>query len=244
MSKKTALITGATRGIGKAIAEEFAKQGYNLVLNYRNKERALETKEELSKYGTEILCVKGDVSNFEDVEYIFEKAIEEFEKIDVLVNNAGITKDNLAVRMSPEEFEQVIDVNLKGVFYCMKLAAKHMMKNRQGSIISISSISGLKANVGQINYAASKSGVISMTKTLALELASRNIRCNCIAPGFIDTEMTQVLSDKIKDTMKDSIPLKRFGKAEDIAKVAYFLASEESSYMTGQVLSVDGGMSL
>lgn len=244
MENKTAIITGGSRGIGKAIALEFASKGYNVVINYRDEKKAEEVKQELDRCGASYLLVRGDIVDMAEVENMFKEAIDCFGSIEVLVNNAGITRDNLTVRMSQEEFDQVIDVNLKGSFYCMKEAAKHMMKKRQGSIISLSSISGLRGNPGQINYAASKAGLIGMSKTLAKELASRNIRCNCIAPGFIDTEMTSKIPEKAKEKFLDSIPLKRYGRVEDIAKLAYFLGSNDSSYITGQVFSVDGGMSI
>ncbi|WP_036728421.1 3-oxoacyl-[acyl-carrier-protein] reductase [Peptoniphilus mikwangii] len=243
MKNRTALITGATRGIGKRIAIEFADRGYNLIINYRDKESFELLEKEISD-NCQLLGVRGDVSNFEDVSKIFDEGIKRFGTIDVLVNNAGITSDNLAIRMSNEEFDKVIDVNLKGCFYFMKLAAKHMLKNRNGRIISISSVVGLHGNAGQINYAASKAGLIGMTKTLALELASRNITVNAVAPGFIETEMTDKLSDNSRKLILDKVPLNRIGTTEDVAKAVIFLASDDARYITGQVLSVDGGMNI
>lgn len=243
MKNRTALITGATRGIGKRIAIEFADRGYNLIINYRDKESFELLEKEISD-NCQLLGVRGDVSNFEDVSKIFDEGIKKFGTIDVLVNNAGITSDNLAIRMSNEEFDKVIDVNLKGCFYFMKLAAKHMLKNRNGRIISISSVVGLHGNAGQINYAASKAGLIGMTKTLALELASRNITVNAVAPGFIETEMTDKLSDNSRKLILDKIPFNRIGTTEDVAKAVIFLASDDARYITGQVLSVDGGMNI
>lgn len=244
MENKTVLVTGGTRGIGKTIGKEFAKLGYNIVLNYRNETRAQEVEQEFMKLGAKVLKVKGDVSKLEDAEYIFSEAVKVFGKVDILINNAGITRDNLAIRMTEEEFNQVIDVNLKGAFYFMKLAGRHMMKNRGGRIISIASISGLRGNPGQINYSASKAGLIAMTKTLALELASKNITCNCVAPGFIETDMTDQLPNEIREIIRKKIPLRQYGKPMDVANAVLFLASDSSSYITGQVISVDGGLSI
>ena len=240
---KVAFITGATRGIGKAIALELAKEGYNIALNYRTENEALENlKKEISEIGVECYPVQGDVSKAEDSERMTKEIIEHFEQIDVLVNNAGITKDNLILRMKEEEFTDVINVNLVGTFNITKNVIKYMTKKRYGKIINLSSVVGISGNAGQSNYAASKAGIIGFTKSIAKELASRNITANAVAPGFIQTDMTNVLKDEIKETIEGTIPLKRLGTAEDVAKVVKFLASEESSYITGQVINVDGGM--
>lgn len=240
---KVAFITGATRGIGKAIALELAKEGYNIVLNYRTENEALENlKKEISEIGVECYPVQGDVSKAEDSERMTKEIIEHFEQIDVLVNNAGITKDNLILRMKEEEFTDVINVNLVGTFNITKNVIKYMTKKRYGKIINLSSVVGISGNAGQSNYAASKAGIIGFTKSIAKELASRNITANAVAPGFIQTDMTNALKDEIKEAIEGTIPLKRLGTAEDVAKVVKFLASDESSYITGQVINVDGGM--
>ena len=240
---KVAFITGATRGIGKAIALELANEGYNIALNYRTENEALENlKKEISEIGVECYPVQGDVSKAEDSERMTKEIIEHFEQIDVLVNNAGITKDNLILRMKEEEFTDVINVNLVGTFNITKNVIKYMTKKRYGKIINLSSVVGISGNAGQSNYAASKAGIIGFTKSIAKELASRNITANAVAPGFIQTDMTNVLKDEIKEAIEGTIPLKRLGTAEDVAKVVKFLASEESSYITGQVINVDGGM--
>lgn len=240
---KCALITGATRGIGKQIAITLAKQGYNIALNYRKENEELEnTKKEIEKIGVQILAVKGDVANFEDCENFVKQVIERFGQIDVLVNNAGITKDMLLMRMKKEDFEQVIDTNLVGTFNVTKNVVPYMMKARSGRIINISSVVGISGNAGQTNYSASKAGIIGFTKSLAKEVASRNIRVNAVAPGFIETNMTDVLKDDIKEEISKNIPLKRMGTADDVANAVKFLVSEESSYITGQVIQVDGGM--
>lgn len=240
---KVAFITGATRGIGRAIALELAKEGYNIALNYRTENEALETlKKEISELGVECYPVQGDVSKAEDSERMTKEIIEHFEQIDVLVNNAGITKDKLIQRMKEEEFTDVINVNLVGTFNITKNVIKYMTKKRYGKIINLSSVVGISGNAGQSNYAASKAGIIGFTKSIAKELASRNITANAVAPGFIQTDMTNVLKDEIKEAIEGTIPLKRLGTAEDVAKVVKFLASDESSYITGQVINVDGGM--
>lgn len=240
---KVAFITGATRGIGRAIALELAKEGYNIALNYRTENKALESlKKEISDMGVECYPVQGDVSKAEDAERMTKEIIEHFEQIDVLVNNAGITKDNLILRMKEEEFTDVINVNLVGTFNITKNVIKYMTKKRYGKIINLSSVVGISGNAGQSNYAASKAGIIGFTKSIAKELASRNITANAVAPGFIQTDMTNVLKDEIKEAIEGTIPLKRLGTAEDVAKVVKFLASDESSYITGQVINVDGGM--
>lgn len=240
---KCALITGATRGIGKQIAITLAKQGYNIALNYRKENEELEnTKKEIEKIGVQILAVKGDVANFEDCENFVKQVIERFGQIDVLVNNAGITKDMLLIRMKKEDFEQVIDTNLVGTFNVTKNVVPYMMKARSGRIINISSVVGISGNAGQTNYSASKAGIIGFTKSLAKEIASRNILVNAVAPGFIETNMTDVLKDDVKQEIAKNIPLKRMGTAQDVANVVKFLASDDSSYITGQVINVDGGM--
>ena len=241
--KKVALITGGTRGIGKAIAIKFAQNEYDLVLNYVSDRTNLEElKQEFKKYNIEVLFIKTDVSKFEECENMAKLAIEKFNKIDVLVNNAGITKDSLILRMTPDYFEKVININLKGTFNVTKSIVPYMMKKRTGKIVNISSVVGVSGNAGQCNYAASKAGIIGFTKSIAKELASRNILANCVAPGFIDTDMTSVLSDSVKESINAQIPLKRMGSSKEIANSVYFLAGEENTYITGQVLNVDGGM--
>ena len=240
---KCALITGATRGIGKQIAITLAKQGYNIALNYRKENEELEnTKKEIEKIGVQILAIKGDVANFEDCENFVKQVIERFGQIDVLVNNAGITKDMLLMRMKKEDFERVIDTNLVGTFNVTKNVVPYMMKARSGRIINISSVVGISGNAGQTNYSASKAGIIGFTKSLAKEIASRNILVNAVAPGFIETNMTDVLKDDVKQEIAKNIPLKRMGTTQDVANVVKFLASDDSSYITGQVINVDGGM--
>lgn len=241
--EKCALITGATRGIGKQIAITLAKQGYNIALNYRKENEELEnTKKEIEEIGVQVLAVKGDVANFEECENFVKQVIERFGQIDVLVNNAGITKDMLLMRMKKEDFEQVIDTNLVGTFNVTKNVVPYMMKARSGRIINISSVVGISGNAGQTNYSASKAGIIGFTKSLAKEIASRNIFVNAVAPGFIETNMTDVLKDDVKQEIAKNIPLKRMGTAQDVANVVKFLASDDSSYITGQVINVDGGM--
>ena len=240
---KIALITGGTRGIGKQIALELASQGYNIALNYRKQNEELEALEkEIESQNVKCLTVYGDVSNYEDVEKFIKEIIKEFGKIDVLVNNAGITKDMLLVRMKKEDFESVIDVNLIGTFNVTKNVIPYMMKARNGKIVNISSVVGISGNAGQTNYSASKAGIIGFTKSLAKEVASRNINVNAIAPGFIKTDMTDVLKDEVKEEISKTIPLKRMGEAKDVANLVKFLVSEESNYITGQVINVDGGM--
>ncbi len=240
---KVALITGSSRGIGKQIAIKFAKKGYNIVLNYVNRNPEVEkTVEEIKQFGVDVLEAQGDVSVYEDSEKIVNSAIEKFGQIDVLVNNAGITRDTLIMRMKPEDFTKVINVNLVGTFNITKNVVPYMMKKREGRIINISSVVGISGNAGQCNYAASKAGIIGFTKSLAKELASRNILVNAVAPGFIETDMTDVLQDSVKENIKKQIPVNRMGKAEDVANVVGFLASEASSYITGQIINIDGGM--
>ena len=240
---KVAMITGATRGIGKQIALTLANEGYNIVLNYRTKnDELIQAKNEIESKNVKCLTVQGDVTNFEDCKQMIESAIKEFGKIDVLINNAGITKDMLLARMKKEDFKQVIDVNLVGTFNMTKNVISYMMKARNGRIINISSVVGISGNAGQTNYSASKAGIIGFTKSLAKEVASRNILVNAVAPGFIETNMTDVLKQEVKDEIAKNIPLKRMGTPKDVANVVKFLASEDSSYITGQVISVDGGM--
>lgn len=240
--KKVALITGGTRGIGKAIAKIFSDNGYNLVINYVSEKTDLKKLEDDLKNDNEILFVRANVGEFDSAENAVKKAIEKFGKIDVLVNNAGITRDNLIMRMKEEEFDQVINTNLKGTFNVTKSVVPYMMKKRSGRIVNISSVVGVSGNAGQCNYAASKAGIIGFTKSLAKELASRNILANAVAPGFIDTDMTECLNDTVKENINNQIPLKRMGTPEEIAKAVYFLGSSDNTYITGQVLNIDGGM--
>ena len=243
MERKVALITGGSRGIGKKVAEEFAKHGYDLVINYVSDNTNLEELEnDFKSLGAKALFVKTDVTNFEDCSNMVNKAIEEYGRIDVLVNNAGITKDSLLIRMKEEDFDKVININLKGTFNVTKNVVPFMIKQKEGKIINISCVVGVVRNAGQANYSASKAGIIGFTKTLAKELASRNIRVNAVAPGFIQTDMTSVLKDSVKENINNQIPLKRMGTAEEVANVVYFLADDVSSYITGQVINVDGGM--
>ena len=240
---KLALITGGTRGIGKQIALTFAKEGYDIAINYRTENDDLKnTKREIEANNVKCFSVQGDVTKFEDCEKFVKQIIEEFGKIDVLVNNAGITKDMLLMRMKKEDFEQVIDTNLVGTFNVTKNVVPYMMKARSGRIINISSVVGISGNAGQTNYSASKAGIIGFTKSLAKEIASRNILVNAVAPGFIETNMTDVLKDDVKQEIAKNIPLKRMGTTQDVANVVKFLASDDSSYITGQVINVDGGM--
>ena len=241
--RKTVLVTGASRGIGKEVAMLYAENGYDVIINYVSDKTDVEgIKKEFEEKNVKCLLVKADVSKEEEVANLVNKAIEEFGKIDVLVNNAGITKDNLLMRMSEEEFDKVIEINLKGTFLVTKAVTKYMMKKRQGSIINLASVVGVVGNAGQSNYSASKAGIIGFTKSVAKELASRNIRANAVAPGFIETDMTSVLKDEIKENIYNQIPLKRMGNAREVAELIYFLGSEKSSYITGQVINVDGGM--
>ena len=240
---KTAIVTGAARGIGKAIAIKLASLGANIVLNYRSsEEEAIKVEEQIKEFGVEVLRVKGDISVLSEVENLINVAKEKFNTIDIIVNNAGITKDGLILRMKEEDFDSVIDVNLKGVFNCLKTITPVMVKQKKGKIINLSSVVGIVGNAGQVNYSASKAGVIGMTKSLAKEVGSRGITVNAVAPGFIETDMTEVLNDKIKEEARKALPLKRLGRPEDVANVVAFLASEESNYVTGQVINVDGGM--
>ncbi|MFD1294102.1 3-oxoacyl-[acyl-carrier-protein] reductase [Lutibacter holmesii] len=243
LENKTALITGATRGIGRGIAIVFAKQGANVAFTFNSSvEAAQELEKELESYGVKAKGYQSNAAKFDAAQELAATVLKEFGTIDVLINNAGITKDNLLMRISEADFDQVIEVNLKSVFNLTKAVIRPMMKQRAGSIINMSSVVGLKGNAGQANYAASKSGILGFTKSVALELGSRNIRCNTIAPGFIETEMTGKLNEDVVQGWRDSIPLKRGGTPEDIANACVFLASDMSSYITGQTLSVDGGM--
>tara|TARA_B100001939_G_scaffold279626_1_gene248264 strand:+ start:317 stop:1063 length:747 start_codon:yes stop_codon:yes gene_type:complete len=240
---KTAIITGASRGIGKGIALTFAKQGANIAFTYlSSEEKAKALEEELSAFGIKVKGFKSDASKFEAAQYLADQVMENFGSIDVLVNNAGITKDNLLMRMSEEDFDTVMEVNMKSIFNLTKAVLRPMLKQRSGSIINMSSVVGVKGNAGQANYSASKAGIIGFSKSSALELGSRNIRCNVIAPGFIETEMTAKLDENIVKGWTDSIPLKRGGTPEDIANATVFLASDMSAYISGQVLNVCGGM--
>lgn len=241
--KKVAIITGGSRGIGKEIAKKFAKENYNLVINYvSEKTNTEELKKEFEALGAEVLFIKTNVTSYEECEKMAKDAINKFGKIDVLVNNAGVTKDSLLLRMKEEDFDTVINVNLKGTFNVTKACIPYMMKKKSGKIVNISSVVGISGNSGQANYAASKAGIIGFTKSVAKELASRNILANCVAPGYIATDMTNGLSDAVKESINNQIPLKRVGMPEEVAKAVYFLAGEENSYITGQVVNVDGGM--
>ena len=243
LNGKVAVITGAGRGIGRAIALHFAESGAKVVINYRSSIAQVEELLSLIKNaGGEAIAVQADISKEDEAKKLLEEAVKNFGRLDVIVNNAGITKDNLLIRMTEADFDSVIDINLKGTFFCMKHAANIMLKQRSGKIINIASVVGLTGNAGQVNYAASKAGVIGMTKAAARELASRGITVNAVAPGFIDTDMTDILPDKVKEATIASIPLKRFGIASEVAGAVGFLASEAANYITGQVLQVDGGM--
>lgn len=243
LKDKVAIVTGGTRGIGRAIALKLADNGANIVINYRNSDKeAEELKAILEEKGVKVLTVKCDISNFEDSKNLMDKCKEVFGKIDILVNNAGITKDTLIMRMKEEDFDNVIDVNLKGTFNCAKHASAIMLKQRFGKIINMTSVVGIVGNAGQVNYAVSKAGVIGLTKSLAKELGSRGITVNAVAPGFINTDMTASLSEKVKEEASKNIPLKRLGDPEDVANLVGFLASDASNYITGQVINVDGGM--
>lgn len=238
-----ALITGASRGIGREMAITFAREGYDVVINYNgNEEKALAVKAEVETLGQQALVIQADVALEADVKQMFKQTIDTFGRIDVVVNNAGITRDNLLVRMKEADFDAVIDTNLKGVFLMMKAAARPMMRQKGGAIVNVSSVVGLSGNPGQINYVAAKSGVIGMTKTAAKELAGKNIRVNAVAPGFITTDMTDELPKEQKEYLLNQIPLNALGEPKQVAEAVYFLASNKASYITGQTLSVDGGM--
>lgn len=241
--EQVVLVTGAARGIGKEICLKMAEEGYDVSVNYRTKTDEIEElKKKIESYGVKCALVQGDIGSFEECEKMVNETVETLGKIDVLVNNAGITKDGLLMRMSKEDFTKVVDINLVGTFNMTRNVIPLMVKQRYGRIINISSVVGVAGNAGQTNYSASKAGIIGFTKSLAKEVASRNILVNAIAPGFVQTDMTKVLSDEQKENISANIPLKRMGTPEDIAKAVKFLASEDSSYITGQVLNVDGGM--
>jgi 3-oxoacyl-[acyl-carrier protein] reductase len=243
LTGKTAIITGASKGIGKGIAVAFAQAGANVAFTYLSSvEKGQALEEELKQYGTGIKGFRSDASKMDDAESLISEVIEAFGGVDIVVNNAGITKDTLLMRMTEEDFNRVIEVNLNSVFNMTKAVQRTFLKQRSGSIINISSVVGVKGNAGQSNYAASKAGIIGFTKSIALELGSRNIRCNAIAPGFIETEMTAVLDEKTVQQWRDSIPLKRGGSPEDVANACLFLASDMGGYISGQVLNVCGGM--
>ena len=240
---KTALITGASKGIGKGIAEVFAREGANVAFTFlSSEEKAREVEESLKANGVEARAYKSDAADYEAAQQLLKDILKDFGDIDIVVNNAGITRDNLLMRMSAEDFDKVVQTNLNSVFNITKAVQRTLLKKRAGSIINVSSVVGIKGNAGQANYSASKAGIIGFTKSVALELGSRNIRCNAVAPGFIETEMTEKLDENTVQTWRDAIPLKRGGTPEDVAKACLFLASNLSSYVTGQVLQVDGGM--
>lgn len=243
LENKTAIITGASRGIGRGIAETFVTHGCAVALTYSsNKEAAESLVQELSSHGVQVKAYQSNAADFEAAHKLVEDVLTDFGSLDVLINNAGITKDNLLMRMGEEDFDQVIEINLKSVFNMTKAVQRTFLKQRKGSIIHMSSVVGVKGNAGQANYAASKAGIIGFSKSVALELGSRNIRSNVIAPGFIETEMTAKLSEDVVQGWRDGIPLKRGGQPDDVANACAFLASDLSSYITGQVLHVDGGM--
>lgn len=245
LKNQVAVVTGAGRGIGRAIAKKLAAQGALVIINYNgSKERAEEVRTEITESGGQAETVQCDVSDYAACEEMFRQIAKKYGRIDILVNNAGITQDGLLIGMSEEAFDKVIATNLKGTFHCVRFVARQMLKQRSGRIINISSVSGILGNAGQANYSASKAGVIGLTKSVARELAGKGITVNAVAPGFINTEMTEVLSDKVKELAVAQIPLKRFGEPEEIAEAVAFLASENAGYITGQVLSVDGGMAM
>ncbi|MDQ2085258.1 3-oxoacyl-[acyl-carrier-protein] reductase [Herbivorax sp. ANBcel31] len=240
---KTAIVTGSGRGLGKAVAKKLGQMGANIVLNDILQSDSVDaTAEELKSLGINVLVTKGDVRNLEDNEAMVKASIEEFGSIDILVNNAGITKDKPIIKMSEKDWDDVLDINLKGAFLCTKAVVRPMMKKRKGTIINIASVAGVMGNRGQANYSSSKAGLIGLTKSTAKELSSRNITCNAVAPGVIESKMTDVLADDVKENYLNNIPLKRFGTPEDVANVIGFLASEDSNYVTGQVIHIDGGL--
>lgn len=243
--KKVAVVTGASRGIGRAIALELGRRGNFVVVNYNGSaEKAEAVKQEIQAAGGEACAMQCDVSDYGACEAFMKDIIKEYKRIDILVNNAGVTRDGLLMQMKEEDFDTVVDTNLKGAFHTIRFAARQMLKQRSGRIINLSSVVGLRGNGGQVNYSASKAGIIGLTKSAAKELASRGITVNAIAPGFIETEMTAVLPEETKAATLKEIPLQKFGKPEDVAQAAAFLASEEAAYITGQVLCVDGGMAM
>ncbi|NIS37823.1 3-oxoacyl-[acyl-carrier-protein] reductase [Candidatus Saccharibacteria bacterium] len=242
LKNKVVVITGSTKGIGKEIALEFARNEAKVVVSGRNEDRAKQVCEDIETSGGTAIYVVADVSHPQEASHLMATSIKEFERIDVLVNNAGITKDNLLMRMSEDDWDQVLNINLKGAFHCIKFVTRQMMKQRSGRIINITSVVGQMGNAGQANYAAAKAGIIGLTKSVARELASRNITCNAIAPGFIETDMTSELEAKVRQSLEEQIPLSRLGSVHDVAKVCNFLASDDAAYITGQVINVDGGM--
>ena len=245
LAGKVALVTGASRGIGRAVALRLAGDGAKIAINFAgNLAKAEEVKSEIETLGSEAILVQGNVAEFETVSDIVKKIVDTWGKIDILVNNAGITRDNLLLKMSEKDFDEVIATNLKGVFNCTKAVTKLMMKQRTGRIVNLSSVVGLMGNISQANYAAAKAGIIGFTKSAAKEFASRNVTVNAIAPGFIETDMTDTLNDKVKEELSKNIPLGRFGSPKDVANVVAFLASEQAAYITGQVICVDGGMAI
>jgi len=239
---KVALITGSGRGIGKAIAEKLAQNGAHVVISDVDEETGTNTAHEMKSYNIESIMIKADVSSSEEANQLIEKTLEKFGKIDILVNNAGITRDNLMMRMSEQEWDSVLAVNLKGAYNCIRAATKTFMKQREGRIVNIASVVGQMGNAGQANYAAAKAGMIGLTKSVAKEFASRNVLVNAVAPGFIQTAMTDKLNEVVKENLQNLIPLKRLGQPEDVANIVYFLVSDLSKYTTGQVINVDGGM--
>lgn len=243
LKDKVCVITGSSRGIGKAVALDFAKKGAKLIINATSEsEAAISTLSEIRKLGAECELVVCNIKNPDEAQRLIDTAIEKFSKVDVLVNNAGITKDKLMIKMSEADWDDVLDVNLKGAFNCIKAAARPMMRQKGASIINITSVVGMTGNAGQANYSASKAGLIGLTKTVAKEFSKKGLRCNAVAPGFIESDMTDALPEEIKNTYLDSIPLQRFGRGEDVAKLCAFLASDLSDYITGQVINVDGGL--
>ncbi len=241
-TEKVVVITGSSRGIGKEMALNFSKSGASVVISGRSMESLKPVQNEIEAGGTKVLAVAADVAKVEDATNLIKQTIETFGKIDVLVNNAGITRDNLLLRLSEEDWDAVLDTNLKGAFNCIKACTKPMMKQRSGTIINITSVVGLMGNAGQVNYAASKAGMVGLTKSVAKELASRNIRVNAVAPGFIETDMTDDLPEKTKEELINSIPLSKLGSAQDVAELVLFLSSQKAKYITGQTINVDGGM--
>lgn len=242
LNEKVAIVTGSTKGIGKEIALAFARQGAKVVVSGRSAERATQVCEEIKAAGGSAVAVVGDVAQIDDAQALIDKTVETYGRVDVLVNNAGITRDNLLMRMKESDWDEVININLKGTFNCIKSITRQLMKQRSGRIINITSVVGQMGNAGQANYSASKAGIIGLTKSVAKELASRNITCNAIAPGFIETDMTGVLDEKTREALLGQIPLGRLGQVDDVAKAAIFLASDDAAYITGQTINVDGGM--